>query len=56
LGKIRRTYFRSLILSGIMVMTGPLLPHASTAKSLFESNPPPQDQFIVLDWPVGDSL
>ena len=52
---MRRTYFRSLILTGIMAMTGPLLPHASTAKSLFESKPLPQDQFIVLGRQVGDS-
>ena len=52
---MRRTYLRSLILSGIMVMTGPLLPHASTAKSLFESKPLLQDQFIVLGRPIGDS-
>ena len=52
---MRRTYLRSLILTGIMAMTGPLLPHASTAKSLFESKPLPQDQFIVLGRPVGDS-
>ena len=52
---MRRTYFRSLVLSGIMAMTGPLLPCASSAKSLFESKPLPQDQFIVLGRPVGDS-
>ena len=52
---MRRTYFRSLILSGIMAMTGPLLPCVSSAKSLFESKPLPQDQFIVLGRPVGDS-
>ena len=52
---MRRTYFRSLILTGLMAMTGPLLPHASAAKSLFESKPLLQDQFIVLGRPVDDS-
>ena len=52
---MRRTYLRSLILSGIMAIAGPLLPDTTAAQSLFESKPLPQDQFIVLGRPVGDS-
>ena len=52
---MRRTYLRSLILTGAMAIIASLLPRTHAAQGLFNSQPVPQDKFIVLARPIGQS-
>ena len=44
---MRRTYLRTLILLGGIATTALLFPRANTAKGLFDSQPVPQNRFIL---------
>ena len=52
---MRRTYLRTLILTGAIATTALLFPRANAAQGLFNSQPVPQDKFIVLARPIGRS-
>ena len=52
---MRRTYLRTLILTGAIATTALLFPRANAAQGLFNSQPVPQDKFIVLARPIGQS-
>ena len=52
---MRRTYLRTLILTGAIATTALLFPRANAAQGLFNSKPVPQDKFIVLARPIGRS-
>ena len=52
---MRRTYLRTMILTGAMAILASLLPRTHAAQGLFDSRPVPQDRFIVLARPVGRS-
>ena len=52
---MRRTYLRSLILTGAMAIIASLLPRTHAAQGLFDSQPVPKDRFVVLASPVGRS-
>ena len=52
---MRRTYLRTLILTGAIATTALPFPRANAAQGLFNSQPVPQDKFIVLARPVGRS-
>ena len=52
---MRRTYLRTLILTGAIATTALPFPRANAAQGLFNSQPVRQDQFIVLARPVGRS-
>jgi len=50
---MRRTYLRTLILIEGITTTALLFPRANAAKGLFDSQPVPQNRFIVVARPVG---
>ena len=52
---MRRTYLRTLILTGAIATTALPFPRANAAQGLFNSQPVRQDKFIVLARPVGRS-
>jgi len=52
---MRRTYLRTMILTGVIATTALSFPRANAAQGLFNSQPVRQDKFIVLARPVGRS-
>ena len=48
-----RTYLRNLILTEAIATTALMFPRAYAAQGLFNSQPVPQDKFIVLARPLG---
>tara|TARA_B100001093_G_scaffold180708_1_gene173254 strand:- start:371 stop:532 length:162 start_codon:yes stop_codon:yes gene_type:complete len=52
---MRRTYLRTLILIGAMAILASLLPRTHAAQGLFDSQPLPQNTFIVLARPSRSS-
>ena len=52
---MRRTYLRTLILTGAIATTALPFPRANAAQGLFNSQPVRQEKFIVLARPVGRS-
>ena len=45
---MRRTYLRTLILTGAIATTALPFPRANAAQGLFNSQPVPQDKFLSL--------
>ena len=50
---MRRTYLRTLILTGAIATTALPFPRANAAQGLFDSQPVPQNKFILVARPVG---